>query len=37
MIYSGLWQEGDLWANCGCGRQAVYDISESLVGRPYMG
>jgi hypothetical protein len=34
---SGVWQAGDIWAHRGCGRQAVYDIFESLGGRRYMG
>ena len=37
MIYSGVWQAGDIWAYRGYGRQAIYDIFRFLRGRRYMG
>jgi len=37
MIYSGFYEVGDIWANRGFGRQAIYDIYGSLRGRRYMG
>ena len=36
MIYSGLWQAGDIWANRGLGRQAIYGLIVGLVDRRYM-
>jgi len=30
MIYMGAYEVGDIWANRGCGRQAVYDMGGSL-------
>ena len=35
MIYSGVWEGGDIWANRKYGRQAIYDIFGSLAGRQY--
>jgi len=37
MIYSGVWQPGDIWANRGFGRQVIYGLIVAKVGRRYMG
>jgi len=36
MIYSGVWQEGSIIYIRKFGRQGIYDIFGSLVGRRYM-
>jgi len=36
MIYSCVWEAGDIWANRGFGRQAISGLIVGVVGRRYM-